>query len=98
MQDLLKKAFSLGIGVLLVSKDKIEEVVNELVKRGELGQEEGKNLVKELIEKGESSMHEVEGKIEKIVQSVTEKLNLPTRKELNELKSEIEQLKEKLNK
>ncbi len=98
MQDLLKKAFSLGIGVLLVSKDKIEEVVNELVKRGELGQEEGKNLVKELIEKGEASMHEVEGKIEKIVQSVTEKLNLPTRKELNELKSEIEQLKEKLNK
>lgn len=98
MQDLLKKAFSLGIGVLLVSKDKIEEVVNELVKRGELGQEEGKNLVKELIEKGESSMHEVEGKIEKIIQSVTEKLNLPTRKELNELKSEIEQLKEKLNK
>jgi len=98
MQDLLKKAFSLGIGALLVSKDKIEEVVNELVKRGELGQEEGKNLVKELIEKGESSMHEVEGKIEKIVQSITEKLNLPTRKELNELKSEIEQLKEKLNK
>ncbi len=98
MQDLLKKAFSLGIGALLVSKDKIEEVVNELVKRGELGQEEGKNLVKELIEKGEASMHEVEGKIEKIVQSVTEKLNLPTRKELNELKSEIEQLKEKLNK
>ncbi len=98
MQDLLKKAFSLGIGALLVSKDKIEEVVNELVKRGELGQEEGKNLVKELIEKGEASMHEVEGKIEKIVQSITEKLNLPTRKELNELKSEIEQLKEKLNK
>lgn len=98
MQDLLKKALSLGIGALLVSKDKIEEVVNELVKKGELGQEEGKNLVNELIEKGESSMHEVEGKIEKIVQSVTEKLNLPTRKELNELKSEIEQLKEKLNK
>ena len=98
MQDLLKKAFSLGIGALLVSKDKIEEVVNELVKKGELGQEEGKNLVNELIEKGEASMHEVESKIEKIVKSVTEKLNLPTRKELNELKSEIEQLKEKLNK
>jgi len=98
MQDLLKKAFSLGIGALLVSKDKIEEVVNELVKKGELGQEEGKNLANELIEKGEASMHEVESKIEKIVKSVTEKLSLPTRKELNELKSEIEQLKEKLNK
>ena len=98
MQDLLKKVLSLGFGALVVSKDKIEEVVNELVKKGELGQEEGKNLVNELIEKGEASVNEVEGKIEKIVKSVTEKLDLPTRKELNEIKSEIEQIKEKLNK
>ena len=98
MQDLLKKALSLGLGALLVSKDKIEDVVNELVKKGELGQEEGKNLVNELIGKGEASMNEIEVKIEKIVKSVTEKLDLPTRKELNEIKSEIEQIKEKLNK
>ncbi len=98
MQDILKKALSLGLGALLVSKDKIEDVVNELVKKGELGQEEGKNLVNELIEKGEASVNEVEVKIEKIVKGIMEKLNLPTRKELDELKSEIEQLKEKLNK
>ena len=98
MQDLLKKALSLGFGALLVSKDKIEDVVNELVKKGDLGQEEGKNLVNELIEKGEASVNEVEVKIEKIVKSVTEKLDLPTRMELNEIKSEIEQIKEKLNK
>ncbi len=98
MQDILKKALSLGLGALLVSKDKIEDVVNELVKKGELGQEEGKNLVNELIEKGEESVNEVEVKIEKIVKGIMEKLNLPTRKELDELKSEIEQLKEKLNK
>jgi len=98
MQNILKKMLSLGLGALLVSKDKIEDVVNELVKRGELGQEEGKNLVNELIEKGESGMNELEVKIEKIVKSVTERMSLPTRKELNEIKSEIEQLKEKLNK
>jgi len=98
MQNILKKMLSLGLGALLVSKDKIEDVVNELVKRGELGQEEGKNLVNELIEKGEAGMNELEVKIEKIVKSVTERMSLPTRKELNEIKSEIEQLKEKLNK
>ncbi len=98
MQDLLKNALSLGLGALLVSKDKIEEVVNELVKKGELGQEDGKKLINEMVEKGEASVNEVEAKIEKIVKGVAEKLNLPTRKELDELKSEIEQLKEKLNK
>ena len=96
MQNLYKKALSLGLGAMLVSKDKVEEVVNELVKRGELGREEGKTLVSELIKKGEAGVNEVEGIIEKIVKGVMEKLNLPTRKELNELKSEIEELKEKL--
>ena len=33
-----------------------------------------------------------------IVKGAIERLDLPTRKELNDLKSEIEQLKEKLNK
>ena len=42
MQNLLRRALSLGFGALLVSKDKIEAVVNELVKKGELGQEEAK--------------------------------------------------------
>ncbi len=97
MQDILKKAVSLGLGVLLSSKEKIEEVVNELVKKGDIGQEEGKDLVNEMIEKGKTSMNEIEGQVEKIVKGVAEKLNFPTRKEFNELKSEIEQLKEKLN-
>lgn len=97
MQDIIKKALSLGLGTLLVSKDKIEDIVNELVKDGDLGQEEGKKLVNELVDKGEESLNELEGKIEKIVRGVMEKLNLPSRKELDELKSEIEQLKEKSN-
>ncbi len=98
MQELLKKALSLGLGAMLVSKDKVEDVVNELVKKGELGKEEGKTLVSELIEKGEAGVNELEVMIEKIVKSVTEKLSLPTRKEFNELKSEIEELKERVNK
>lgn len=97
MQELLKKIVSLGLGAMLVSKDKAEEVVNELVKKGELGQEEGKTLVSELIEKGEASVNELEEKIEKIVKSVTEKLSLPTRREFNDLKAELEELKEKVN-
>ncbi len=98
MQELLKKIVSLGFGAMLVSKDKAEEVVNELVKKGELGQEEGKSLVRELMEKGEASVNELEGKIENIVKSVTEKLSLPSRKEFDELKAQVEELKEKIDK
>ena len=96
--SVLKDLVNLGLGALVVTREKVEEVVNELVKKGEVGQEEGKKLVEELIEKGKKSKKELEAQIEKIVKGATEKLDLPTRKELNGLKSEIEQLKEKLNK
>jgi len=97
MQDFLRKAFNLGLGLVTVTKEKAEEIVNELIKKGEVSQEEGKKLVSELLEKGEKSRGELEAQIEKIVKGAVGRLDLPTRKELNELKSEIEQLKEKLN-
>ena len=81
-----------------VTKEKVEEIVKELVKKGEVSQEEGKKLINELLEKGEKSRKELEAQIEKIVKGIIERLDLATCKELNELKSEIEQLKEKLNK
>ena len=98
MQDFLKKVFNLSLGVFSVTKEKIEEIVKELVKKGEVSQEEGKKLVNELLEKGEKTKKELEAQMEKIVKGIIERLDLATRKELNELKSEIEQLKEKLNK
>ncbi|MBT9159610.1 MAG: phasin family protein [Dehalococcoidia bacterium] len=95
MQDLLQKGFSLGLGILVTTKEKVEEVVGELVKKGDISTEEGKKLVSELIEKGETSRKELEVQMGRIVQNILTKLDLPTRKELNELKAEIEQLKEK---
>ena len=98
MEDVLKKALNLGLGTLLLTKEKVEDVVGELVKKGEVGHEEAEKLVSDLIEKGEKGKEEIEAKLEKIVKTVTAKLDFPTRKEFSELKSEIERLKENLEK
>ena len=96
--SVLKSLLNLGLGALVMTKEKAEQVVSELVKKGEVGQEEGKELTNELIEKGEKSKKEIEAQIEKMVKSVVEKLDISTKKEIEELKSEIEELKKKLNK
>lgn len=41
------------VGLTIVSKEKVEKVVEELVKRGELAPSESKALVDRLIERGE---------------------------------------------
>lgn len=43
MSDLFKKAISLGVGLTIVSKEKVEKVVDELVKRGELAPSESRH-------------------------------------------------------
>ena len=96
--SILKDLVNLGLGAVVMTKEKTEEVVNELVKKGEVSQDEGKELINELIEKGEKGKKEIEGQIEKIVKGIVEKLDISTKKEIEELKSEIEELKKKLSK
>ena len=96
--SVLKDVVNLGLGALVMTKEKAEEVVNELVKKGEVGQDEGKELINDLIKRGEKSKKEIEEQIEKTVKNVVEKLDISTKKEIEELKSEIEELKNKLSK
>ena len=96
--SVIKDLINLGLGALVITKEKAEEIVNELVKKGEVGQGEGKELINELIEKGEKSKKEIEDQIEKMVKGVLEELDISVKKEIKELKSEIEELKKKLNK
>ncbi|MCK5358785.1 MAG: hypothetical protein KAJ48_10350 [Elusimicrobiales bacterium] len=96
MEEFLKKAFNLGLGAFVVTKEKVEEVVDELVKKGELGHEEGKKLTEELMEKGVKTKKELESQIEKMVAKGMEKGNIATQKELDSLKAEIKKLNEEL--
>ncbi|RLJ05400.1 MAG: polyhydroxyalkanoate synthesis regulator [Candidatus Aenigmatarchaeota archaeon] len=97
MKDFLKKAVNLGLGGLLVTKEKVEAIVSELVKEGEVRQEEAKKLVEELLKKGDEGKKEIGGQIEKLVRNIVAKLDLPSRKELNELKLEVEKLRKKID-
>ncbi len=42
MIESLKKVGLFGIGVLSITEEKIKQVVNELVEKGEMNKEEGK--------------------------------------------------------
>ena len=38
--DIIKKAINLGFGALFVTKENIEEVINDMVKKGEIKKDE----------------------------------------------------------
>jgi polyhydroxyalkanoate synthesis regulator phasin len=93
MNDLLRKVVLTGIGLATLTKEKIEEVVKDVVEKGKLSEKEGKEFVDELLKKSEGAKEKVEGQIEKALQATLRKMNLVTRDEFSKLEKQIKQLK-----
>lgn len=89
MSDLFKKAISLGVGLTIVSKEKVEKVVEELVKRGELAPSESKALVDRLIERGEEESVMLKSAVQEQVQRVLKEMKVPVKGDIAELESRI---------
>ncbi|MCD6283844.1 phasin family protein [bacterium] len=95
MSDLIKKTILVGLGALVLTREKAEKLAKDLVKRGELAKTEEAKFVKDLMKRAEKSRVEAEKRVEKIVEKTLMKLNIPTRKELDALKAKIDKLSRK---
>lgn len=98
MSNLLKETILTGIGMASLTKERAEKLVKKLVKEGEVTEKEGVKLAKELFEKAEDNKKEMEKKMEKTVHEVLGKVNLPSKKDVDSLKSKIAKLEKKLGK
>jgi len=92
MNELLKKAISLGVGITVASKEKIESVVDELVKKGEVAPSESKELVASLIAKGEEGRAEMKRSVREYVQKLLAELHVATKDDIERLEKRLDAL------
>jgi polyhydroxyalkanoate synthesis regulator phasin len=92
MLDFVKKAIYIGAGLASMTAEKIQEAVDEIVKKGEISEKQGRELVEELFERSSKTRKEMSEWIERIIQDTLDKLKLPTRREIDELRARIDQL------
>lgn len=88
-----------SIGAVAITRDEAEKVIDQLVERGELAQKEGERLTSELTQKLRASRAEVESggshlnrQIEQGIEQVLGRLNIPSKREIDELTAKISQL------
>ncbi|NLC85227.1 MAG: hypothetical protein GX749_09155, partial [Ruminococcaceae bacterium] len=74
--NLLKKSFDFGLGLAVYSKEKIEEIVEEMVKRGEVANKDARKVADDLIEKGKSSRAEIQQMISNEVNHALNRVGL----------------------
>ncbi len=95
MTELVKKLYLAGVGALALTKEKIESLTDELIKRGEIAASEKSSFINELVNTVEKTRTETQNIIKKEVQKILSSLELPTRQELEELKQKVAELENK---
>lgn len=96
MEDLLKKLLYSGVGFAANTLERAKSELDEMVEKGKLSEEEGKKMVDELLKNAESKKGELEVKLRGAVESVMEKLNLPSLDYVEKLEKRVKSLEVKV--
>ncbi|MBK8444371.1 MAG: hypothetical protein IPL35_13585 [Sphingobacteriales bacterium] len=94
----MKKVLYTGVGLVASTTEKLQAVVNDLVDKDKLHQEEGKRIVDDFVKSTESKKDEFEGKMKELVNSIVNKMNLVRREDFNDLSKRLEELESKMTK
>jgi polyhydroxyalkanoate synthesis regulator phasin len=92
MVDLIKKAFYTGLGLAVLTKDKAEELVQDLAQQAKLSENEGKELVDSLMKQSDEARQDFQAKVDEAVLAVVKRLHLATRDEVEQLRAKVEEL------
>lgn len=93
MSEIINKLFLAGLGAISLTREKLEEIIDELVKQGELSRSEKPNILDNLYKEVEKRKDELGVFIQKEVKKVLKTLNIPTREELDALKAEVKEMR-----
>lgn len=96
LKDLFTTGLYAGIGLVALTKEKAEEIIQELVKKGEVSKEEGKDLLKNLVDKIDQEKRRLQRKIDEQIELAIKNMNLVRKQEMDELKLKIEELERKI--
>lgn len=92
VMDFFEKAALVGLGLFDITKEKVEEVVDELIKRGEISKKDRAKVVKSMIRGHKERTEKVKAKIDEGIKKAVEKVRGLEKKELKEVHYKIEKL------
>ena len=95
MEDLWRKAKHFGLGVLDFTREKVEALVDEMVKRGEITEQETSEAVTEIMAKAKSEQEAFMDKLKAVVEKIVSEVGLARSADLEALKKRLEDIEKK---
>jgi len=96
MIDLFKKGLFLGIGLFEEGREKVEALVDDLIKAGEVANEKRAETIDKYVQKIKEQEKVVSEKINNEIKKAIDKLGIPTKEDFEKLAQQVEALKKKL--
>jgi polyhydroxyalkanoate synthesis regulator phasin len=85
MKSLLEKGFLAGIGLLSMTREKAQQVIEELTHEGELQKNEVKEWVDQLSDRGEEERQALRKLVREEMKKVLDEIGLATKEDIQKL-------------
>lgn len=92
--ETVQKLLMAGLGM----QEKVKEFIDELVKKGELSETQGAKIVKEWSKSAGKTKEEFDKNLVDLINKALEKVNIPTKDEMDELKKKLQSLSVRVKK
>ena len=88
MLELVRKTFLAGLGLATLTKEKIEEIVDELVKQGEIAEQDRRRVMDDLLSRAREEQQRLTQKITEVVSD----MRMPGKEHWEDLVRRVENL------
>ncbi|MGB9132482.1 MAG: phasin family protein [Methanosarcina sp.] len=96
MRESVRKLGLIGAGLWAMTEEKIDELVKDLVDKGDISKEEGKKVILDMMDESKKQKVDLEKKISEKIQDSISKADVFTRKDMHELESRLRTLEEEI--
>jgi polyhydroxyalkanoate synthesis regulator phasin len=97
MEDLFKKTLSFGIGLFDYTKEKVEKLVDEMVKRGEINKQDTTKTVEELWDKASKEQSAFWNKVKTYITSIVDEMAMPSKADFKALEDRVAALEKRVS-
>ncbi len=97
MIELMKKTMLAGVGMAVVTKDKVLESLDEFVEKGRLTKEEAAQMSERIVEEGREETEKAKVEANKLFNDMLQRANLVTKSQYEALQARVTALEGRLH-
>ncbi|MEJ2210391.1 MAG: phasin family protein [Anaerolineae bacterium] len=92
-----RKLMLASVGAVALAQDELEGLAKRLVERGQIAEQDGRRIVRDIMERRRRETQRAEDEMEQRVNDLLQRMNVPTKSDIETLSAKIETLSKKVD-